>query len=157
MSEERIADYRSRIGKIAPGPDRARQGLEIYWDHLTDPRFSAFYELLLGARSNEDLKHLVVPAIRKFEEEWYRSINELFPEWQGTGPIFDLAMDLTQFLYEGMVLHTLIDPTPDRYRRLRVYVNNRLRDLLEIASRPDAEVAVRKYLAGNPIPLSSGM
>ena len=44
-------------------------------------------------------------ATTEIEEEWRDFVLTLFPEWKTKPDKFVLAMDLTQFLMEGMAMH----------------------------------------------------
>ena len=147
LHDRRVASFRDAIANIDPKSDRQTEGIERYWDLLSDPTFVAFHELTFAARTDPTLEAIVGPAVREFEAEWYEQAKQSFPEWADTGRLFDLAMDLTQFLMEGMAIHSMMDDNSARYQRLRRYLVNRLKEILAAADDPDPDAAVGRFLA----------
>lgn len=149
LTAKRIENFRAHLAKKSSyGVDPVLAGLDAYWAHLSEPMFAAFQELMTASRTDPALETILVPAVREFEQEWYTTAYQAFPEWQNTGVIFDLAMDLTQFLFEGMILHSVVDSDPARYARMRKYIANRLRKILSMVRSAEPEEAIKKYLAG---------
>ncbi|MDX1693655.1 MAG: TetR/AcrR family transcriptional regulator [Ketobacteraceae bacterium] len=106
LHKRRLNAFREAVSRIAADhPNRIRAGIDVYWEHLTSPLFVAFHELSVAARTDQELHNILVPAVAGFDEAWYEMARELFPEWKQTGEVFDLAMDLTQNLMEGMALN----------------------------------------------------
>lgn len=145
LNAKRIESFRSSVTPPARDQNVVLDGLELYWRHLTDPAFVAFQELVHAARTDASLAAVVYPAVQRFEAEWYEVARAAFPEWQGKGELFDLAMDLTQFLMEGMAAHTMLDPTPERYAGLRRYLADRLAEILA-TDKHERETAARRYV-----------
>jgi AcrR family transcriptional regulator len=114
---KRLRAFRRSITNIPAGVDRVKMAVEGYWGHVTHPMFVAFFELSVAARSDPDLADILRPAQRAFDEEWYRTAQEVFPEWQSDRHAFDLALNLSQYLLEGMAIGYLTharnyDPAP---------------------------------------------
>lgn len=84
-------------------------------------------------------------ATARLEREWYRAMRKAFPEWEDKGASFDLAMDVTQFLLEGLALNSLSHDAQTRRRRIREYLKSRLGAILA-AERPDGQLAAKFLL-----------
>lgn len=145
VTTKRIESFRHSVMAMesADGPPLDR--LDRYWEHLTGPLFAAFQELLFASRTDPELASVMIPAARKFEDAWYGMIKQTMPDWADHGPLLDLAMDLTQFMMEGMAMHTRIDPNPERYASLRRYLSDRLGDIKAV-KLDEGETAVHKHL-----------
>lgn len=104
LHEKRLRAFRKSITNIPAGVDRVKMAVEGYWAQVTHPIFVAFFELSVAARSDPDLADILHPAQKGFDEEWYRTAQELFPEWQSDRRAFDLALNLTQHLMEGIAI-----------------------------------------------------
>jgi AcrR family transcriptional regulator len=130
LEQRRIAEFRALVSSIPSGVDHTDAGIEVYWKHLTSPLFVAYHELVVATRTDEELADLFWPTIRQFEAEWYTEVQRLFPEWRGTGERFNTAMDVTQFLMEGMAIHSWVHRDSDRYEKVRGYLKARLKELL---------------------------
>ena len=133
LTHLRMTDFRKRISGIADSADRNRAGLEAYWSHLTQGVFAAYLELVVAARTDPDLSALVDDMVRQFEREWTREVLEMFPEWRGHERFFGFAMDITQFLFEGMAVHAGANADNARYLRLRQWLS----DFLQSGLRAD--------------------
>jgi len=97
----------SQLVAVIPDTKRLEQkaGLEAYWKLLTSKEYIAFQELRNAARTDNQYSKMLHQATREIEDEWRDFVLTLFPEWKNKPDKFDLAMDLTQFLMEGMAMH----------------------------------------------------
>lgn len=131
----RIQNYRDLIQAIDPNAtDRIDLGIDAYWKHLTSDSFVAFHELIIASRADHELENILIPKIKEFETEWAENTRRLFPEWEPTGEILELAMDLTQYLMEGMAVSkmTMTHHQEERMDRLLKFLKARLRDIFEM-------------------------
>jgi AcrR family transcriptional regulator len=146
---ERIRAFTRDIQRLSSAEDRAAQkGIDIYWRHLHTRLFTAFHELTVASRTDPELARVMKAATARFDREWNRAIREIFPEWADKGPLFDLAMDLTQFLLEGMALNKLSHDAQQRRERIREYLKLRLIEIFNAGDAPDRDRAVQQFLAG---------
>ncbi len=129
LHEKRLRAFRKSIDNIPAGADRAKLGVEFYWKQVTHPLFVAFFELSVAARHDDDLKDILQPAQTAFDEEWYKTAQDLFPEWQSDPEAFNLALNLTQKLMEGLAISRLTHPRTDNNKALRVYLEESIRSL----------------------------
>lgn len=106
LSEKRKLVFSDLINAI-PDTKRLEQaaGLEAYWELLTSKEYIAFQELRNAARTDSQYSKLLHDATREIEDGWRSFVLTLFPEWKTKPDKFELAMDLTQFLMEGMASH----------------------------------------------------
>jgi AcrR family transcriptional regulator len=128
---KRLKAFRRALERGAPADgDRVRQALEAYVGHVRHPLFVAFFELAVAARTDRELAAILAPAHAAFEREWYRTAHEVFPDWRERGLQFELALDLSRTMIEGMALGLLMHRDPERDRRLLGDLEGRLRALL---------------------------
>jgi AcrR family transcriptional regulator len=135
LHEKRLRAFRKSITNIPPGVDRVKMAVEGYWAHVSHPIFAAFFELSVAARSDPELAAILRPAQKGFDEEWYRTAQELFPEWQGDRKAFDLALNLTQHLMEGIAIGYLTHARDYETAPLLEYLENSIRALAPPAVR----------------------
>lgn len=107
LHQKQLRAFRKSITNIPEGSDRVKLAVESYWAHVNHPIFVAIFELSVAARHDKELAKVLRPAQKAFDEEWYNTAKELFPEWQSDQKAFDLALDLTQHLMEGMAISYL--------------------------------------------------
>ena len=89
---------------------------------------------------------------RKFEERWTDSIREIFPEWTDAGALFDLAMDVCQFSFEGMALNKLSHNSSQRQERMVQYIKSRVREMFEAASTGEHDQSVAEFIISHNTP-----
>lgn len=129
LHQKRLRAFRKSITTIPEGADRAKLGVKFYWDQVNHPMFVAFFELSVAARHDDDLKDILDPAQSAFDKEWYLTAKELFPEWQSDPEAFDLALNLTQKVMEGMAINRLTTSGEDNNAALRNYLEESIRNL----------------------------
>ena len=111
------------------GKGRLHQALQMYWQHAHHPTFVAFFELSVAARTDAKLKAILRPAQKAFDDEWRRVAAELLPEWQTDKGVFELALDLTRYVLEGMAVNILTHEETERKQQLLEYLEYILRRL----------------------------
>jgi AcrR family transcriptional regulator len=137
LHSKRLKAFRKAISRLAPmRDDRVHQSVEAYWQQVRHPMFLAFFELTVAARTDPELAAILKPAQEAFDREWYRTAVELFPEWKGAGENFDLALDLSHYLIEGMAVNLMNHEPTDRDRRVLSWLEEKLRELASRSSEP---------------------
>jgi AcrR family transcriptional regulator len=132
---KRLKAFRKSIMQApAAGKGRVHVAVQAYWRHVRHPTFVAFFELSVAARTDPELEAILKPAQAAFDEEWYRTAAEAFPEWQSDTAAFDLALDLSRYLLEGMAVSFLTHEESEREQHVLDYLEAQLRAL-----RPDAD------------------
>ena len=136
LHKRRLDAFKGAVSQIPEDNpnERIRAGINVYWQHLTSPLFVAFHELSVAARTDQELRDILIPAVDAFDHAWYETAKSLFPEWEKTGEVFDLAMDLTQNLMEGMALNHVQDKDEQRAERLLDYLVSQLESMLASAN-----------------------
>jgi AcrR family transcriptional regulator len=128
---KRLKAFRKAIQRAQPAEgDRVRQAVEAYWSHVRHPMFVAFFELSVAARTDPELAAILLPAQEAFEREWYRTAKEVFPEWEGRQEQFDVALDLSRYVMEGMAVSFITHKETERDKRLLRFLEDKLRELL---------------------------
>lgn len=129
LHAKRLRAFRKAVSKPSITGDHVHQGVEAYWAHVRHPLFVAFFELAVAARTDNELADILRPAQESFEKEWYDAALEVFPEWRGRGEKFDLALDLSRYVLEGMAVSFLTHKETERDKRVLKYLEEKIRDL----------------------------
>ncbi|MEM7612978.1 MAG: TetR/AcrR family transcriptional regulator [Pseudomonadota bacterium] len=130
LHAKRLAAFQRSITELPPEADRVKMAVEAYWQHVQHPMFVAFFELSVAARTDDDLKAILRPAQKEFAAAWYKMAQDLFPEWDGKQEAFDLALDLSEYIMEGIAVSYMTHHSPKRVDRLLEYLEKCLRELL---------------------------
>ena len=123
LYKKRLETSRRSIKEIPKGADMAHHAVRAYWAQLNHPVSKALFELSVAARTDIELRDILRPAQRAFDQESYRTAWELFPEWQSDREAFELARNLFQHLLEGMAI--------SHFTHARKYDENQLLEYLE--------------------------
>jgi AcrR family transcriptional regulator len=129
LHEKRLWAFRKAIPGIGTVEDPVKTAVAAYWSHVTHPWFQAFFDLSAAARHDDDLLDILRPAQKSFNDDWYRTAQELFPEWQSDPAAFDLALNLSQSLMEGMAIGCLTHARPADHGELLALLEEQIRAL----------------------------
>lgn len=144
---QRVAAMSRDMRKLNLRGDRAvTRGIDVYWRHLHTRLFTAWHELVVASRTDRELARVMRAGTAKFDREWHSAVQEMFPDWGEKGALFELAMDLVQFLLEGMALNRLSHDARRRRERIREYLKTRIEDIFKAGSESDSDRAVRELL-----------
>lgn len=91
-------------------------GIELYWQSLLTREFAATLQLSVAARTDEELREILLPKHRRYDRVEREMVLKVFPEWQDKLDDFELAMDYCIAAMEGLVLNR--DVWDDRRRRI---------------------------------------
>ncbi len=129
LYEKRLQAFRRSILDISKGADMAHLAVQAYFTHLNHPLYTALFELSVAARTDNELKKILTPAQLAFDREWYQTAWDLFPEWHSDKEAFDLALNLSQQLIEGMTISNLIHARQVDTQQLLDYLEDKVREL----------------------------
>ena len=129
-----LQDYTQRVTRIPKskkGAKRRRAGLDAYWEYLTGDLAIAYDELCVAGRTDPELRDILRNASERFAHHVYETNANLFEEWVDRGDRFQLAMDVTQFMMEGMARGQLTAQGSERIPLLLDYLADRLEEIFE--------------------------
>ena len=129
-----LEDYTERVNNIPKskkGKSRRRAGLDAYWDYLTGDLAVAYHELCVAGRTDPELENILASSTAQFNEHAKETNAKLFQEWIDRGDRFQLAMDVTKFMMEGMSLGQLTADEKKRIPQLLDYLADRLEEIFE--------------------------
>lgn len=129
LHEKRLLAFRRSIKEIPDDADRVRLAVRSYWEHVNHPLYIAIFELAVAARTDRELRDILRPAQLAFDREWYATAREVFPEWQSDPDAFDLALNLTQQLMEGMSMSHFTHAREVNEESLLNYLEEKVREL----------------------------
>jgi AcrR family transcriptional regulator len=129
LHEKRIQAFRRSVKELPENADRVKLAVRSYWEHVNHPLYLAIFELSVAARTDTQLREILKPAQLAFDREWYATAREVFPEWQSDPEAFDLALNLTQQLMEGMSISHCTHARQIDEEALLNFLEQKLREL----------------------------
>lgn len=124
--ERFLADYIAQI-QGSHRSDAVAVATEVHWNSLKAPEFTAFLELMMAARTDQQMADLLIPATKAFENEWMAEMKRAMPQQAGYPEAMLLANDLASAMHLGLLLNS---PFMDSDGR-KTAVRNRLTRLIE--------------------------
>ena len=114
---KRLEGFTARIEALTE-EQRVKEhaGIELYWQSLLTRDFAATLQLSVAARTDEELREILLPKHRRYDRIEREMVLKVFPEWQDKPALFELAMDYCIAAMEGLVLNR--DVWDDRRRRI---------------------------------------
>ena len=129
INEIRIEAFRRSIKEIPKDADMAHLAVQAYSANVNHPIYIALFELSVAARTENELKEILYPAQLAFDREWYETAWDLFPEWHSDRKSFDLALNLSQQLMEGIAITNFTHARNYDKDQLLVYLEEKVREL----------------------------
>jgi AcrR family transcriptional regulator len=129
LHRKRLQAFRRTIKELPKDADMVHLAVQSYWANVNHPVYVVFFELSAAARTNAELRSILRPAQLAFDQEWYRTACDLFPEWQSDKEAFDLALNLSQQLMEGMAISFLTHTRDESKQQLLAYLEQKLKEL----------------------------
>ena len=115
LTEKRLEMFEQQETAIQEDKEHTliEEGIDAYWEQLHSPLFVVFHELQVASRTDAELRIVLVPAIRKFEDSWRKLSAQVFPDL-AQSEAFTTANMLTAYLLEGMAVSGAVrGPVPE--------------------------------------------
>jgi AcrR family transcriptional regulator len=121
LARRRIETFRHSMAEAIQAHERHSAAIQvamidIAWDQVRSPEFTAFQELAAAARTDPELASVVEPAIAMFDRMRARTFEQSVPPQQIRPEDFQLLRDVVQFITEGAARGNAL--SFDRERRL---------------------------------------
>ena len=82
-----------------------------YWNYLSSDLYKAYHELCVAGRNDPELQGILEDSIRPFSTTnamLKPTSNGCFLSGRNGGKVFELAMDITKFMMEGMAVSQIV-------------------------------------------------
>ena len=133
LHSKRLKAFRKAIDKLPRDETRVRRALEAYFEHVKHPMYVAFLELWIASRTDPGTAVDPEAGAGSVRTRVVKMAVDLFPEWEGSGANFDIALDLVHYVMDGLAVSLLTHDIGEHERRMVGYLEDRLR---ELASKP---------------------
>ena len=128
---KRLTVYRETLEAIPEDADFVDAAVESFWLQVTDPLFTAYIELAVGARTDPELAAMLRPAQEEYEQEWHRIARAHSHAARDDDDRFNIASDLAENLLTGLATTFMSEDGRFRRRRMVEYAKIQIRTLLE--------------------------
>lgn len=138
LHKQRLQLFEEQETKIQQNAEHSliEEGIDAYWEQLHSKVFVVFHELRVASRTDAELRAVMIPAIREFDNAWIKITRSVFPDF-ALSEEFVTANRLTVYLLEGMAVSGATSgPVP---KQMIAWLKSQLRTLFR-----DVEVIDRK-------------
>lgn len=84
---------------------RENIGIRLDWQIYLSEEYSAYLELMVAARTDEELRAMFIPKARRHDRVWREQLLRVFPEWADDMDRLEKSRRLVQAVMSGMVLN----------------------------------------------------
>ena len=121
----RMEGFLARIDALTES-ERVEQhaGIELYWQSLLTREFAAAMQLGMAGRTDAELREILMPKHRRYDQIERETVLQAFPEWQDKPELYGLAMDFCIAAMEGLLLNRDVWDDRRRRRAFRALISN---------------------------------
>lgn len=112
LVELRASEFRARFAAVAPGRRTVAKALDLLWTFFDDPSFHALLELIVAARSDDELRPVMAAGMRHAAEVTREVFTESFPDLAQL-PFVGETLDAVLALYSGLAAQSALDGDAD--------------------------------------------
>jgi len=122
LFERRNEEFREAFARLPVNTERNRAAVDLLWSMVAGPTFHAWLELVIAARTDEQLRPRVTALTARFTENVSRTFAELFPRPKHAPPFWDLVPMMTFAFLQGLALDAMVLPgRPEIDRALEIW------------------------------------
>jgi AcrR family transcriptional regulator len=101
----------------------------LHWRSVQTREYAAYLELMIAARTNDELNSHFLPSARRFDRVWTDEMIRAFPQWEKHWDALQLASDFTMAAQMGMLLHRPIFKPGKRTNDVRDLIGNTVKQI----------------------------
>jgi AcrR family transcriptional regulator len=102
----RLDAYRTDLANAPSSAVITDHIIDTYWQHLNEPVFSAYQELVLASRTNPELKQALSLHYDEFMLSWYQISRDTYG-WEFTAPEVMQLGTVARCLMDGMAFNQI--------------------------------------------------
>lgn len=134
---KRLDDLRKEVSGFSDADDVVEVAVNLFWEMAKHPYYFAMQELIVAARTDEELRRTLLPLAHRFEDEIFRVTKELFSGYAKPGTPFEEMRDVTRFMFDGLSMGRVLHEDDAYAGRALHFIKKLLRDLLVNPDKPD--------------------
>lgn len=98
-----LEDYLSNLARSSEA-EMLEIAAAAHWRSVHTREYSAYLELAVAARTDQELDQFFGPVARRYDEVWIAEMIESFPQWRDQWEQMKLASDLVSVMHMGLLL-----------------------------------------------------
>ena len=145
LHNKRVDEFREMMANFGDPEqlvDRSRieQSVQAAWSYVNQPSSVAFQEVLMAARTDEELAEVLDPLEKEYEKLFRETVKAVFPQWQGHEGL-ETANDIVHFLLTGMMLSDMKTRKQARISRVLEKLADVLEEIYTDADKSNGKIA----------------
>ena len=124
ICDKRLAEYQALISETSSRShgevteESMRETVDALWKFFHLPSYVAYQELLMAARTDEELAKIIDPTQAQLNKQIKNIISELFPAWSEMESTQQVLMDLFFFCLQGIAMSNITSRKQVRVKNL---------------------------------------
>lgn len=129
------------IARAATETDRVSASIDVMWAAYSTPLFTAWLELWVAARTDNDLREALDPVEKRLTLGVARAAAEVFPDDRQTNGRVQQVLEMTLCLFQGIALQRTLSPPRRPNRQRDVGMVELWRELATTALRDEVGIS----------------
>lgn len=138
LAERRLAEFAAAVAALPEGADVVAAGIDRLWAMFEDPTAYALLELVVAARTDEELRRSLEPVARRLDARFAEFAREIFPEPLHRSPRLATLRSVIFLLLQGLAVHRIVRDDPGQRREVLEFARRLARDTLVAIRKEDA-------------------
>jgi AcrR family transcriptional regulator len=109
LARRREVEFQSQVDRMADGPGRVREALDLLWAWYTEPLFYASVDVGAAARTDAELRADLAPVEHHLNQSTLTRCREMFGAG-GNDPSFDQLIGMTLATVRGLAILPVLQP-----------------------------------------------
>jgi len=143
LAKQRLELFETEESHIQENEEHTliEEGIDAYWEQLHSPLFVVFHELQVASRTDPELRSVLIPIVKEFEESRRKASARVFPDL-ALSEEFDTANMLTAYILEGIAVSGAVrGPVPEH---MVAWLKGQLRSMFSDVARVDRKSARKR-------------
>ena len=128
-----LGELREATRGLPDGPDRTLAGLDLLWAHYASPLYQGALDLWTDARSDDELRAILLEIERLLDRETLELAQVLFPEIAGSED-FEELIQFAVATVRGLATLDLLHPGGERNQQQWAHCRLRVADQFRASS-----------------------
>ena len=118
LFERRVEEFRTALHSLPADADIAAEALDLLWRIMSGPTYYAYMELVVAARTDDEIRDVIIDLNRRFDAAVDKTFNEFFEEQPGVADYFDAAWTAILALFGGLAFEKIVREDDPRVEKV---------------------------------------
>jgi AcrR family transcriptional regulator len=112
LAERRLEEFGRAVAELPDDRDLVSAGIELIWQFFSDPTADALLELLVAARTDQELRESLAPVAARIDQRFAEATRALLPEPLASDSRLTTLRNVTFLLLQGLSVSQIVRNDP---------------------------------------------